>query len=341
MMILQKTPGLHSSLSEQEFPERVTAERTIRDLQRTIQLLEMEAERAKQDSQSREEKLSASMAALEKAHILELKHKDELIRKLYQRSSPLSGSRKTVPGCSPSISTSSTSGPSIPILPETHRVTTKSIFSVPPAASEPALRTQLPETTNQEVVTKQELFISRSVPPAAPAAALSQREKMMTPTTTTCASGQTLARHGITSVLPPIWPVTQSEALMTRGSNPIGTKRMTTTTAAAAKGVLPQYPVRNNNTLPRFCSPSKPVVASSPAKPVVAASPAKVVPGCKNSTRKRSFWDITNMNSPPAAPVTRASRRLSTATANYAPSLLLQVSGSICLSLSFIHCVVC
>jgi hypothetical protein len=47
------------------------------------------------------------------------------------------------------------------------------------------------------------------------------------------------------------------------------------------------------------------------------------------------------MNSPPAAPVTRASRRLSTATANYAPSLLLQVSGSICLSLSFIHCVVC
>ncbi|CAM6046476.1 unnamed protein product [Sphagnum compactum] len=160
-----KTPGLHSSLSEQEFPERVTAERTIRDLQRTIQLLEMEAERAKQDSQSREEKLSASMAALEKAHILELKHKDELIRKLYQRSSPLSASRKTVPGCSPSISTNSTSG---------------------------------------------------------------------------------------------------------------------------------------------------------------AASPAKVVPGCNNSTRKRSFWDITNMNSPPAAPVTRASRRLSTATANYAPSLLLQ-----------------
>ncbi|CAK9223239.1 unnamed protein product [Sphagnum troendelagicum] len=150
-----KTPGLHSSLSEQEFPERVTAERTIRDLQRTIQLLEMEAERAKQDSQSREEKLSASMAALEKAHILELKHKDELIHKLYQRSSPL-------------------------------------------------------------------------------------------------------------------------------------------------------------------------IVASSPAKPVVAASPAKVVHGCKNSNRKRSFWDITNMNSPPAAPVTRASRRLSTAAANYAPSLLLQ-----------------
>jgi hypothetical protein len=334
----QKTPGLHSSLSEQEFPERVTAERTIRDLQRTIQLLEMEAERAKQDSQSREEKLSASMAALEKAHILELKHKDELIHKLYQRSSPLSDSRKTVPGCSPSISTNSTSGPSIPILPETHRVTTKSIFSVPPADSEPALRTQLPETKNQEVVMKQELFISRSVPPVAPAAAPSQREKMMTPTTTTCPSGQTLARHGITSVLPTIWPVTQSEALMTRGSNPIGTKRMTTTTA---KGVLPQYPVRNNNTLPRFCSPSKPVVAYSPAKPVVAASPAKVVPGCKNSTRKRSFWDITNMNSPPAAPVTRASRRLSTAAANYAPSLLLQVSGSICLSLLFIYCVLC
>lgn len=338
MIILQKTPGLHSSLSEQEFPERVTAERTIRDLQRTIQLLEMEAERAKQDSQSREEKLSASMAALEKAHILELKHKDELIHKLYQRSSPLSDSRKTVPGCSPSISTNSTSGPSIPILPETHRVTTKSIFSVPPADSEPALRTKLPETTNQEVVMKQELFISRSVPPVAPPAAPSQREKMMTPTSTTCPSGQTLARHGITSVLPTIWPVTQSEALMTRGNNPIGTKRMTTTTA---KGVLPQYPVRNNNTLPRFCSPSKPVVASSPAKPVVAASPAKVVPGCKNSTRKRSFWDITNMNSPPAAPVTRASRRLSTAAANYAPSLLLQVSGSICLSLLFIYCVVC
>lgn len=343
MMILQKTPGLHSSLSEQEFPERVTAERTIRDLQRTIQLLEMEAERAKQDSQSREEKLSASMAALEKAHILELKHKDELIRKLYQRSPPLSASRKTVPGCSPSISTNSTSGPSIPIPPETHRVTTKSIFSAPTAASEATLRTQLPETTNQEVVTKQELFISRSIPPVAPAAAPSQREKMMTPTTTTCPSGQTLARHGITSVLPPIWPVTQSEALMTRGSNPIGTKRMTTTTTTTttAKGVLAQYPVRNNNTLPRFCSPSKPVVASSPAKPVVAASPAKVVPGCNNSTRKRSFWDITNMNSPPAAPVTRASRRLSTAAANYAPSLLLQVSGFICLSLLFINCVVC
>jgi hypothetical protein len=47
------------------------------------------------------------------------------------------------------------------------------------------------------------------------------------------------------------------------------------------------------------------------------------------------------MNSPPAAPVTRASRRLSTATANYAPSLLLQVSGSICFSLLFIYCVVC
>jgi hypothetical protein len=47
------------------------------------------------------------------------------------------------------------------------------------------------------------------------------------------------------------------------------------------------------------------------------------------------------MNSPPAAPVTRASRRLSTAAANYAPSLLLQVSGSICLSSLFIYCVVC
>lgn len=64
--------------------------------------------------------------------------------------------------------------------------------------------------------------------------------------------------------------------------------------------------------LPRFFSPSKPG-SQTLSRPVAS------------STRKRSFWDITNTNSPPAAPVTRAARRLSVVAPSNTPSLLLQV----------------
>jgi uncharacterized small protein (DUF1192 family) len=84
--VQKKTPGFHTSLSEQEFPERVTAERTIRDLQRTIQLLEMEVERTKLELLRKDEKHNTAVAILKQEHAMEVKAKDDIIEKLSQRS---------------------------------------------------------------------------------------------------------------------------------------------------------------------------------------------------------------------------------------------------------------
>ncbi|CAM6095632.1 unnamed protein product [Calypogeia fissa] len=62
-------------------------QKKIWELQRTVELLEMEAEKTRRDSALREEKMNASILALTRDHTLQLKRKDEIIRNLNQSKS--------------------------------------------------------------------------------------------------------------------------------------------------------------------------------------------------------------------------------------------------------------
>lgn len=57
-------------------------QKKIWELQRTVELLEMEAEKTRRDSALREEKMNASILALTRDHTIQLKRKDEVIRNL-------------------------------------------------------------------------------------------------------------------------------------------------------------------------------------------------------------------------------------------------------------------
>ncbi|KAL3677502.1 hypothetical protein R1sor_027450 [Riccia sorocarpa] len=61
---------------------KTMAEKKIWELQRTVELLEMEAEKTRRDGALREEKMNASLMALTAEHSLQLKRKDEFIRNL-------------------------------------------------------------------------------------------------------------------------------------------------------------------------------------------------------------------------------------------------------------------
>ncbi|KAG6553178.1 hypothetical protein Mapa_005237 [Marchantia paleacea] len=62
--------------------QKTMAEKKIWELQRTVELLEMEAEKTRRDGALREEKMNASIMALTHEHTLQLKRKDEFIRNL-------------------------------------------------------------------------------------------------------------------------------------------------------------------------------------------------------------------------------------------------------------------
>lgn len=61
-----------------------TAEETIQELRRTIQGLQEEADRVKVESSMKEKQLTNSLVALSLEHNVQLKHKDDFIRKLCQ-----------------------------------------------------------------------------------------------------------------------------------------------------------------------------------------------------------------------------------------------------------------
>ncbi|KAJ7517879.1 hypothetical protein O6H91_21G044200 [Diphasiastrum complanatum] len=63
------------------------ADRAIKELKRTIQIMERETERVQKESARREENLNASIATLHREHSVQLKNKDEFIRKLCERIS--------------------------------------------------------------------------------------------------------------------------------------------------------------------------------------------------------------------------------------------------------------
>ncbi|KAL2636325.1 hypothetical protein R1flu_007804 [Riccia fluitans] len=76
-------PGAAATLDTVVRREHKTmAEKKIWELQRTVELLEMEAEKTRRDGALREEKMNASIMALTAEHNLQLKRKDEYIRNL-------------------------------------------------------------------------------------------------------------------------------------------------------------------------------------------------------------------------------------------------------------------
>lgn len=132
LWVQAKTPGrLHSTLSTREFPERVTSEQTIRDLQRTIQLLEMDIDLLKRESSQREEKQH-------QAHMQELKKKDELIQRLLQKSSNDEIRRRSI--CTPTKRDENNTVGSKRSALEQRRLSTpavnmKSVSGLPPTGS--------------------------------------------------------------------------------------------------------------------------------------------------------------------------------------------------------------
>lgn len=132
LWVQAKTPGrLHSTLSTREFPERVTSEQTIRDLQRTIQLLEMDIDLLKKESSQREEKQHH-------AYMQELKKKDELIQRLLQKSSNDESRRRSI--CTPAKRDENNTVVSKRSALEQRRLSTpavnmKSVSGLPPTGS--------------------------------------------------------------------------------------------------------------------------------------------------------------------------------------------------------------
>lgn len=341
-----KTPGFHSSLSEQEFPERVTAERTIRDLQRTIQLLEMEVEQTKQELVRRHEKHTAAIALLKQEHAIEVKTKDEIIEKLSQRSvrepetSPLLQSKKLFLSASKEPRSAVTTHKTVSRLtfgPEAtsrNPIAIETIYSAPvtkPALSENSATVSTPIAPARAITKRSEVSplrpVSKTLPPV-------QDENLSTTIPVRSIMSQTMAelrRQDMISknALPVVFAASGGEQGAARrvglrpfrhSSNKISSQlppmrqavkepRPRAVDPAPRRMSISHQPPRSPP-LPRFFSPSKPCPQTS--RPLAC------------STRKRSFWDITNTNSPPAAPLTRAARRLSVAAPSNTPSLLLQ-----------------
>lgn len=334
-----KTPGFHTHLSEQEFPERVTAERTIRDLQRTIQLLEMEVERNKLEIARKDEKHSAAIAILKQEHAIEVKAKDDIIEKLSQRSaetSPLLQSKKLF------LSASKEPRSAVPI--STHKTISRISFS------------SRSDATSRNPVAIETIFSAPVTTPCNPVTPIASKPKQpdvspIRPVTRlfSAAHGENLPTRSlisktdlnkqIVSSRPTATPAVLGASTVEKGApgrvglrpsrHPSNKIPSLPPTRLAVKELCPRvvdpaprrmsiahHPPRSPP-LPRFFSPSK------------AACPTSARPPAGN-TRKRSFWDITNTNSPPAVSVTRAARRLSTAAPTKTPSLLLQVTPFYC-----------
>lgn len=351
MCLQGKTPGFHSSLSEQEFPERVTAERTIRDLQRTIQLLEMEVEQTKQELVRRHEKHTAAIALLKQEHAIEVKTKDEIIEKLSQRSvrepetSPLLQSKKLFLSASKEPRSAVTTHKTVSRLtfgPEAtsrNPIAIETIYSAPvtkPALSENSATVSTPIAPARAITKRSEVSplrpVSKTLPPV-------QDENLSTTIPVRSIMSQTMAelrRQDMISknALPVVFAASGGEQGAARrvglrpfrhSSNKISSQlppmrqavkepRPRAVDPAPRRMSISHQPPRSPP-LPRFFSPSKPCPQTS--RPLAC------------STRKRSFWDITNTNSPPAAPLTRAARRLSVAAPSNTPSLLLQVPPTV------------
>ncbi|KAG0557605.1 hypothetical protein KC19_11G143200 [Ceratodon purpureus] len=333
MDLHRKTPGFHTSLSEQEFPERVTAERTIRDLQRTIQLLEMEVERTKLELLRKDEKHSAAIAVLKQEHAMEVKAKDDIIEKLSQRSlcepetSPLLQSKKLFLSASKEPRSAVTTHKTISRLsfgPEStsrNPMAIETIYSVPvaPASSPVALMAKQPNVSPIRSVSgmlsaaHEENLSSatRSILPHSKTDSL-RRHDMSSRTPSPVVFGASSDKGGAGRVsLRPVRRSSNKIPSLPPIRQVVKESRPRVIDHAPRRMSIAHHPPRSPP-LPRFFSPAKPG-SQTVSRPVAG------------STRKRSFWDINNTNSPPAFPVTRAARRLSVVAPSNTPSLLLQV----------------
>lgn len=345
-----KTPGFHSHLSEQEFPERVTAERTIRDLQRTIQLLEMDVEQTKLEMQSRDEKHSAAIAILKQEHAMEVKAKDDIIEKLSQRSvcaaetSPLLQSKK--------LFLSASKEPRSAVATSTHKTVSRvsfgsddtsrnpiaieTIFSTPvtaPSISGHPVTGSSPITPARSMAKQPDVSpirpvirifsaangdsLSTAVPTRSlishPKTNLNKQVKLMSSRATSPGMFGASPEKGVAGRvgLRPLRRSSNKIPSLPPTRQAVKDLRPWVVDPAPRRMSIAHHPPRSPP-LPRFFSPSKGVNQTLARPPT-------------GNTRKRSFWDITNTNSPPAVPVTRAARRLSTAAPSDNPSLLLQV----------------
>ncbi|KAJ7283123.1 hypothetical protein O6H91_Y346200 [Diphasiastrum complanatum] len=70
------------------------ADKMIKELKRRIQVMEMEAERVQRQTAKREENYNASIVTLHQEHNVQLKHKDDFIRKLCER---ITAGEQTIP----------------------------------------------------------------------------------------------------------------------------------------------------------------------------------------------------------------------------------------------------
>lgn len=75
-----------------------TVEETIWELRRTIQGLQEESERVKEESLTKEKQLAKSLTALSLEHSVQLKHKDDFIRRLCQQTLPGNQVDLDIPG---------------------------------------------------------------------------------------------------------------------------------------------------------------------------------------------------------------------------------------------------
>lgn len=334
----RKTPGFHTTLSEQEFPERVTAERTIRDLHRTIQLLEMEVERTKLELVGKDEKYSAAISMLTQEHAMEVKAKDEIIEKLSERSaceaetSPLLQSKKLFLSASkepcPGVTTHKTiSG--LSFSPEAtgasrNPIAIETIYSVPvaPASSPIAAARVMAKQPNVSPFRPVSRMLSAAHDETVSTATRSilpqsktdlRRQDLSSRMASPVVSGASTDKGGAGRVsVRPVRHSSNKIPSLPPMRQAVKDSRPRVVDHAPRRMSIAHHPPRSPP-LPRFFSPAK-SSSQTLSRPVAG------------STRKRSFWDITNTNSPPAAPVTRAARRLSVVAPSKTPSMLLQVN---------------